>query len=114
MVKKQSYSSILFLIINNLNTFISGSKITKNSKSNGGGVSSLTNGPINTDSIQVYPDDEEHAAEEHDGDDETKSVHGTRSTDLIFLKSVVLTNTLERPKKVSIDILHLSPSMACY
>ena len=104
----------MFLIILYLNTLISGSKITKNSKSNGGGVSSLTNGPINTDSIQVHPDDGEHPAEEHDGDEETKSLHGTRSTDLIFLKSVVLTNTLERPKKVSIDILNLSHSMACY
>ena len=31
-----------------------------------------------------------------------KGVPGARSTDLIFLKSVVLTNTLERPKKVCV------------
>ena len=34
--------------------------------------------------------------------EEEKGVPGARSTDLIFLKSVVLTNTLERPKKVCV------------
>ena len=32
--------------------------------------------------------------------DEAKSIQNARSTDLIFLKSVVASNTLERPKQV--------------
>ena len=35
-----------------------------------------------------------------DGNEEPKNVHNARSTDLLFLKSVVASNTLERQKKV--------------
>jgi len=64
-----------------------------NAKKNGSNI--ISNGPTHTDTIDINETSDKVS---EDGDD-GKSVHGARSTDLIFLKSVVLTNTLERPKK---------------
>ena len=63
-----------------------GSSVKKN------GSSVMANGPVVAE-VEVQ---ESHGEEEAD----TEEVTAARSTDLIFLKSVVLTNTLERPKKV--------------
>ena len=63
-----------------------GSSVKKN------GSSVMANGPVVAE-VEVQ---ESHGEEEAD----TEEVPAARSTDLIFLKSVVLTNTLERPKKV--------------
>ena len=68
-------------------------------KKNGSNI--ISNGPTHTDTIDI---NEDHDKVSEDGD-EGKSIHGARSTDLIFLKSVVLTNTLERPKKVKLFFL---------
>lgn len=38
-----------------------------------------------------------------DENEDPKSVHNARSTDLLFLKSVVASNTLERQKKVGLS-----------
>ena len=63
-----------------------GSSVKKN------GSSVMSNGPVVAE-VEVQ---ESRGEEEAD----TEEVPAARSTDLIFLKSVVLTNTLERPKKV--------------
>ena len=63
-----------------------GSSVKKN------GSSVMANGPVVAE-VEVQ---ESHGEDEAD----TEEVPAARSTDLIFLKSVVLTNTLERPKKV--------------
>ena len=53
----------------------------------------MANGPV---VAEVEVQESQGGEEEAD----TEEVPAARSTDLIFLKSVVLTNTLERPKKV--------------
>lgn len=65
-----------------------GSSVKKN------GANVAANGPITSEIHEL----EEIQEDTTDHEDE-KGVPGARSTDLIFLKSVVLTNTLERPKK---------------
>ena len=56
----------------------------------------LPNGPIKPNIAHEIIDTDQapHSQEEE------KNLQGARSTDLIFLNSVVQTNTLERPKKV--------------
>ena len=67
------------------------------------------NGPI-TSEIHELEEIQEDATDHED----EKGVPGARSTDLIFLKSVVLTNTLERPKKVCVsNFLLLSSIHPC-
>ena len=67
------------------------------------GSSFVANGPIKRHVAQ--PQDTVSQVNESDLEstekiEEGKNLQGARSTDLIFLKSVVQTNTLERPKKV--------------
>ena len=66
----------------------------------------MTNGPVNPDAIEIHTEEPVISDTAQDipelADDEDKHDKSTtRSTDLIFLKSVVMSNTLERPKKVS-------------
>ena len=61
--------------------------------------------------LREIHEDETHQETTEDTTDheDEKGVAGARSTDLIFLKSVVLTNTLERPKKVCVSNFLLIP-----
>ena len=88
-------------------SLLTGSKSNgSNAKENGSSSVVVSNGPVQIsqtqESISVAEAvNKESAAAGEAGQEEEKSVQGARSTDLIFLKSVVQSNTLERPKKVS-------------
>ena len=86
---------------------VSGLKANGSSfKKNGSNITA--NGPITSgsenDELQEIHENEPDGADE-------KGVPDARSTDLIFLKSVVLTNTLERPKKVCVSNFLLLPQI---
>ena len=84
---------------------VSGLKANGSSfKKNGSNITA--NGPITSEiyELQEIHEDEPDRADEN-------GVPGARSTDLIFLKSVVLTNTLERPKKVCVSNFLLLPQI---
>ena len=88
-------------------SLLTGSKSNgSNTKENGSSSVVVSNGPVQIsqtqESISVAEAvNKESAAAGEAGQEEEKSVQCARSTDLIFLKSVVQSNTLERPKKVS-------------